>query len=30
VESLGFRKTRTVDIDVVEVELDLQGDLPFA
>jgi acetyltransferase len=29
VESLGFRKVRTVDIDVVEVELDLQGELPF-
>lgn len=29
VEHLGFRRTRTVDTDVVEVELDLQGSLKF-
>lgn len=30
VESLGFRKVRTIDIDVVEVELDLQAPLAFS
>jgi len=29
VESLGFRRVKTIDHDVVEVALDLQGSLPF-